>query len=685
VPLVPPTLDDRTFDDLYAEARLRAARYNSGWTDFNESDPGVTLLQLFAWLTEQMLYRLNQVPERNYLKFLQLLDFELRPAQAALAYLTFSVTKKEAEVKTIPASTRVAAQPPSGGNPLIFETEDALDVITLPLSDIQIFDGVAFTPVGRSNVPTNQPLAPFGPSPHTGNALYLGFDPPQSIVDPANPNPGQRVFPAIMRFRVFLTTATLAARANVCRVGDPPAPPVGVSLVWEYKRQDGPDWTPLKSTDMTSAFTREGDILVEGPAAAAATVEGKQELGPDGRPMKHVWLRVRIAQGTYHTGHSPEIDFIRPNTVAARNLTTVGFEQVGTSTGRPNQSFTLANTPVFPDTLQLAVESKGITTVWTRVDDFLSAGRDDKSYTVNLATGEITFGDGQRGAVPDPGAVITAVSYRYGGGSGGNVAAGLINQPLTDLGNIQVKNERAAVGGRDEQTVDELKDEAPARLRCRRRAVTAEDYQALAEEAGGVARAVALPLAHPDFPYPQVKIPGTITVVIVPDTDDPAPVPSQDEIICVGQYLDQFRLITTEVYVKKPSYCHVQVMATIRINPTASANQVTQAVEDAINTHLDPLGRVWVQTVPHYPAPGEPTPPPFAFGQSFFPTRLYGVILGVKDVVDVTGLQVTVSGFVVPLDKAVKLPSDGLVYGSGHTINVSLGGDSSTQPTCHCS
>src|SRR5512138_3461984 len=66
VPLVPPTLDDRTFDDLYAEARLRAARYNSGWTDFNESDPGVTLLQLFAWLTEQMLYRLNQVPERNY-------------------------------------------------------------------------------------------------------------------------------------------------------------------------------------------------------------------------------------------------------------------------------------------------------------------------------------------------------------------------------------------------------------------------------------------------------------------------------------------------------------------------------------------------------------------------------------------------------------------------------------------
>jgi predicted phage baseplate assembly protein len=319
---------------------------------------------------------------------------------------------------------------------------------------------------------------------------------------------------------------------------------------------------------------------VEGPAAAAATVEGKQELGPDGLPLKHVWLRVRIAQGTYPAGRSPEIDFIRPNTVAARNLTTVGFEQVGTSNGRPKQSFTLANTPVFPDTLQLSVESKGTTKVWTRVDDFLAAGRDDEYYTLNLATGEIQFGDGQRGAVPDPGATITAVTYRYGGGSSGNVAAGLINQPLTDLGNIQVKNERAAVGGRDEQTVDELKDEAPARLRCRRRAVTAEDYQALAEQAGGVARAVALPLAHPDFPYPQVKVPGTITVVIVPDTDDPAPVPSHDEIVSVGRYLDQFRLITTEVYVSsscltRPSGCRATASFMARATRSTSALLVT--------------------------------------------------------------------------------------------------------------
>ena len=83
MPLAAPLLDTRTFEDLVAEARRRIPRYAPQWTDFNESDPGITLVELFAWLTELMLYQLNQVPERNYIKFLQLLGLELRPAQPA--------------------------------------------------------------------------------------------------------------------------------------------------------------------------------------------------------------------------------------------------------------------------------------------------------------------------------------------------------------------------------------------------------------------------------------------------------------------------------------------------------------------------------------------------------------------------------------------------------------------------
>src|SRR3954471_585289 len=87
-----PDLDTRRFDEIYAEARRRIPRYTPEWTDFNDSDPGITLLQLFAWLTELQLYALNRVPERSAVKLLQLLGLQLRPAQPARAHVTFTPT-----------------------------------------------------------------------------------------------------------------------------------------------------------------------------------------------------------------------------------------------------------------------------------------------------------------------------------------------------------------------------------------------------------------------------------------------------------------------------------------------------------------------------------------------------------------------------------------------------------------
>ena len=79
-------LDDRTFEDLVAECILRIPRYCPEWTDFNPSDPGITLIELFAWLTDQMLMRFNRVPRRNYVTFLELLGIKLQPpAPAAVA------------------------------------------------------------------------------------------------------------------------------------------------------------------------------------------------------------------------------------------------------------------------------------------------------------------------------------------------------------------------------------------------------------------------------------------------------------------------------------------------------------------------------------------------------------------------------------------------------------------------
>jgi len=76
MPLPEPILDDLRFQrDLVDEARRRIIRYCPEWTDYNVSDPGITLIELFAWMTEMIVYRLNLVPEKNHIKFMELLGF----------------------------------------------------------------------------------------------------------------------------------------------------------------------------------------------------------------------------------------------------------------------------------------------------------------------------------------------------------------------------------------------------------------------------------------------------------------------------------------------------------------------------------------------------------------------------------------------------------------------------------
>src|SRR5215210_4005498 len=92
MPLTIPTIDDRRYQDLLDEALARIPVHNPEWTNFNKSDPGVTLVEVFAFLAENILYRSNQIPERNRLKFLSLLGVPLRPASSARGLVVFSNT-----------------------------------------------------------------------------------------------------------------------------------------------------------------------------------------------------------------------------------------------------------------------------------------------------------------------------------------------------------------------------------------------------------------------------------------------------------------------------------------------------------------------------------------------------------------------------------------------------------------
>src|SRR5215217_4469093 len=130
MPLISPPLDNRRFEQLRDEALARIPVHNPEWTNFNKSDPGVTLLELFAFLTENLLYRSNQIPERNRRKFLSLLGIPLKPASSARGLVTFD--NERGPLQTITLQKEIEAR--AGQIP--FRTVSALDVLPI---EAQVF------------------------------------------------------------------------------------------------------------------------------------------------------------------------------------------------------------------------------------------------------------------------------------------------------------------------------------------------------------------------------------------------------------------------------------------------------------------------------------------------------------------------------------------------------------------
>ena len=583
MPLQAPQLDDLAFADIVAQAKLLIPRYAPEWTNFNESDPGITLVELFAWMTEITNYRLNQVPDLNYIKFLQLIGIELQAARPARVELTFGLSRPDLGSVIVPKGTQVAASGGSG-SPIVFETDQALVAIGAVLGALQTFDGTSYSNITSKNSNSGQWFYPFGAKAQSGSALLLGFSSPLDF-------PADQINLAVSLYGDPLVRPVLKSGA----VLPPPA-----TLAWEY--WNGGAWAAINlDSDGTRAFTQDGHILFPGPGSH---LQPKQ-IGSVTTPF--YWIRSRVVSSSYEM--PPKLAAIRTNTIQATQALTLTDEVLGGSEGTPNQTFTLVNTPVVvldsPETvknpdgtrvrvtsLRLEVDEGSGFMVWKQVDDFFASKKDDRVYTLNTNTGLVTFGDGEHGQIPAAFAAgnIVARSYRSGGGSQGNVGANTITQIQTAVESVNtVTNNGPATGGTDEETVADAKVRASRALKSNERAVTGEDFASLATNAPGanVRRALALPLYHPDFPDGQ--IPGVVTVVVVPNSLDPNPTPNQTTLQAVCTYLDQHRLLTSEVYVAGPVYRKVKVSVQLVVDPGMDLASVKNDVQGMLTTFFHPL------------------------------------------------------------------------------------------------
>jgi predicted phage baseplate assembly protein len=568
-----PVIDDRTFADLVAEARTRIPRYTPEWTDLNESDPGMTLVELFAWMTDLLVYRLGKVPQLNYLKFLELIGFELTPAAPAHAEITFPVQDKYSlPTVIIPKATQVSTESPDELGPIIFETDRAITAVTATLDAVQVFEPPMFKDVSTANGDGKTGYAPFGNLARTGAALLLGFK-------------SSLPFPELELELAFFSQAAAGAVAPAT-CGTAAGASSG-QIIWEY--WNGSDWISMVTVeDDTAALTQDGHVRVQTPPQGdvfADTMGTKTDIA-------RYWLRARLDFSQYQL--PPRLLAVRTNTASATQAQTVNFEILGSSNGRPSQVFTTQSTPILDGTLVLDVdEGEGFVT-WTLVPDFFGSGPDDTHYVLNRSTGEVRFGDGKEGRIPVANAGnpqnIRATQYRFGGGARGNVGADTLTSLLTSFPGIaadQVMNPFAAGGGGDEESLADAIIRAPGMLRTRDRAVTPEDFERLAVESGPIARAKALPLRHPSFPTMQV--PGVVSVVVVPNVPGDAPMPNPVTLKTVCAYLDKRRLLTTELYVVPPRYRTITITAVLIANDDADLAAVEENASATINQYFDPL------------------------------------------------------------------------------------------------
>src|SRR5713226_3409413 len=165
MPIPLPQLDDRRWSDLIDEGRALIPLYAQDWTDHNVHDPGITLMELFAWIAEMDIYQLNRIPDLYRRKFLQLAGLSSQPPSPGHAVLAFE--RKNGNKKLfLPATTEFAGADPAGTS-TSFRTLQEVVVAAATLQAIQSQSGGTFEDL-TSQWKRTEPLAVFGAEPAPG-------------------------------------------------------------------------------------------------------------------------------------------------------------------------------------------------------------------------------------------------------------------------------------------------------------------------------------------------------------------------------------------------------------------------------------------------------------------------------------------------------------------------------------
>src|SRR5579859_268143 len=642
MPLVIPQLDDRTYNDILRDALVRISVHNPEWTNFNDSDPGITLLQLFSFMSENILYRANLIPERNRLKFLTLLGVTLTPASAAHGVVTISNERGPLETVTLPSNLPMMA------GQIGFVTQNGLDVLPI---EMQVYYR---RPVSGPQQQSAQAAYGFLYSTFTSDPTQLDFyetvplAPPTSaasissvsltngedtvdgslwlalltrtgetsqVSDVLHEIKGRTITLGVMP-QVDDASRTLFPGGTPSGQGQPPLEfaistgALGTGAQFYQPLQVSEDANPLQDLTLVQLTVPDANVgtwtqlspLEDGTGDYPPTLND-----PSIASRLIAWIRVRLtpnADGTPPSSLAANFSWLGINATRVTQQSQVVAEPLGAANGEPDQVVQLANRPVITQSVQVAVNG----VLWSQIDDLMAAPpevpvRDPllppgvgmqaskyptpQAFAVDGESGQLQFGNGLHGARPAAGASIVA-SYAYGGGAAGNVGIGAISSsPQLPAGFI-VENPLPTWGGDDGESVSDAEQSIPNYLQNGGRAVSALDFSNIVKQTPGVqlGRVEILPLFNPD--QQDIPTPGAVTVMVIPDALG-APEPDLPFLDAICAYLEPRRLVTTEVYVRGPVYVGLNVSIGVDVIAGQDIATVRQAVRDAVRLYLSPL------------------------------------------------------------------------------------------------
>ena len=597
-------LDDLDWKGMVDAIRRRIPAASDGqWTLHAPVDPGVTLLELFAWQLEQRLYRMDQVPDALSRALLSILGTRPRRTRCATTVLQLCPGQAAA------ADRRAEFTLDGGEPPIVYSTRSPLALLKITTRGLRLWVGDQERSADLDQARVFR-LLPAG-----GESATVRIE--LSLAEAPAPADGNAWFSLYLRLR---TAAPIAPQwsPDAAPGVAPPAP-----LAWLYRSNDG-SLRPFGVDDGTGGLRRSGIVRLRIPADWKAESAGLVYA-----------IHLRTTDASFSS--PPRLVSLVPNAVVARHARATRLHTRARALSEwlplPGNVIRLDELPRYAlphDQSERdvpAVDSACVVCIkerdgwhrWWPVASFYAWGPSDRVFIVDRERAQLRFGDGLNGRLPVLSAAAAGdsnIRFRYlvGGGSAGTV--GQSPGPDCDWegpNGVRARNLTESLGGSEAETLDEARQRSAATLRVATRAVTQLDFEDIARSTPGVAvkRAHAAIGRHPQ--HPCNLVPGAVTVYVVPDVpraergptplrraredlnsdlvEDAfvaAPIPDPGMLAAVHARLDRARLVTTELFVSAPHYRAVRLRVVLR-GDVHDPSALRQSIHDRLERFLDPL------------------------------------------------------------------------------------------------